>query len=703
MNYWHIQLHPDERLDVDTLKSILTTKQVIGMGESWNDKTGKPVSDPKLFKDDMKIDDVVMIRDGSTPVALVKVTGNAYLEHNTDDEFDWFKLRRKIEILGFYEEDEKNLLNQTLTAYRKSHIQAPGTLTYCNGDNATNNFIVEWYKLSNYKRLMENIKLSDERRTQIKALWNKFKSETKEEEKKFNNDEVEKRISEWKLYKEKILNGILSLDDYTNTLGNSTATMPGGYLCNFLERTTRIVLGSSKPGTAFNFEVKLNDDNSTYYIKSENKSNATRQEAETYFNDNIKGLLKSIISQTNPLEKIRLIENANYSAKQVLMKLAVLDNLSDFLYIYSTQWLEELYNEFIDSDAEGIFTKNYQVCVVAKKLLDVNEQDKNELVLLSRFLWRFVNSKAIADTNNPNVILYGPPGTGKTFSAKSSLDFVCQGDTSRYEVLQFHPSFTYEDFIEGIKPKGVSKDGNIRFELVNGVFKNFCIKAKKHPEKDFYFVVDEINRANLSTVFGETLSLLEKDYRHDTENKNNKNLIRTQYSALIEDLIKEDNKFKDLAYEIDNHEVKFGVPKNVFFIGMMNDVDKSIDAFDLALRRRFKWIRKDCDYEVIEEETRFKGKDEFNNIGQYVKACEKLNDYISNDLGLGKSYEFGHSFFMKISDIAKRKDITNNNIEILFNLYLRPTLKEYLRAVFAESELESRLDEALNKFKETMK
>lgn len=629
MNYWHIQLHPDSRLDVDTLKAILMKKQVIGMGEYWEDKKGNSVIDPKLFKNDMKIDDVVMVRDGSTPVALVKVKGDAYIEHNTDDEFDWFKLRRQIEILGFYEEDEKNLLYQILTAYGKSHIQAPGTLTCCNGSNATNNFIVKWYKLRTYKRLMENIKLSEERQTHIKVLWNKFKNETKEEEKKFNKDEVEKLISEWKLYKHKILNDTLSLDDYTNILGSSTAIMPGGYLCNFLERTTRIVLGSSKPGTAFNFEVKLNDDNSTYHIKSVNKSNATRQDAELYFNEKIKGLLKSIVSKTDPLEKIYLIENSNYSAKQVLMKLAVLDNLSDFLYIYSTQWLEELYNEFIDSDAEEIFRKNYQVCLVAKKLLDVNEQDKNELVLLSRFLWRFVNSKSIADTNNPNVILYGPPGTGKTFSVKSSLDFVCQGDTSRYEVLQFHPSFTYEDFIEGIKPKGVSKDGNIRFELVNGIFKNFCIKAKKHPEKDFYFVVDEINRANLSMVFGETLSLLEKDYRQDTENKN---LIRTQYSALIEDLIKEDNKFKDLAYEIHNNEVKFGVPKNVFFIGMMNDVDKSIDAFDLALRRRFKWIRKDCDYEVIEEETRFKGKDQFNNIGLYVKACEKLNDYISKGL-----------------------------------------------------------------------
>jgi 5-methylcytosine-specific restriction protein B len=549
--------------------------------------------------------------------------------------------------------------------------------------------------------LMENIKLTPERQTQIKALWEKFKSETKQEDKNFNTAEIDKLLAGWAIYKAKIVNDTLSLDDYTSTKEIAKERMPGHYLCNFLERTTKTVLGSSKPGTAENFGVKLNDDNNSYFIKSEKKEKATRQEADDYYNSNIKGLLKSIVTETDPLVKIKLVEEATYSAKQILMKMAVLDNLSDFLYIYSTQWLEELYNDFIDGDAEGIFTKNHQVCIVAKKLLSVTEQDKGELILLSRFLWRYVNARTIADADNPNVIMYGPPGTGKTYSVVNSLDFVCQGDSARYELLQFHPSFTYEDFIEGIKPKGVSKDGNIRFELVNGVFKNFCIKAKNTPDKPFYFVVDEINRANLSSVFGETLSLLEKDYRHDGINK--RNLIRTQYSTLIEDLIKEDDKYKYLAYIIDNGEVKFGVPENVFFIGMMNDVDKSIDAFDLALRRRFKWIRKDCDYEVIEEETRFKRKDEFSNIGQYIKACEKLNSYISAELGLGKSYEFGHSFFMKMSDIAKRKEITQHNLETLFNLYLRPTLKEYLRAVFAESELDGKLDEALNRFKETLK
>src|SRR5690606_18478668 len=204
----------------------------------------------------------------------------------------------------------------------------------------------------------------------------------------FNNKEIDNLITQWKQYKDKIVNNTLTLDDYTNTLGNPTAIMPGGYLCNFLERTTRTVLGSSKPGNAENFEVKLNNDNQTYFIKSQKKQNANRQEAEAYFNDHIKNLLRSIVSTPDPLEKIRLVEETGYSAKQILMKLAVLDNLSDFLYIYSTHWLDELYNEFIDSDAEGLFTKNHQVCIVAKKLLEVNEQDKGELILLSRFLWR---------------------------------------------------------------------------------------------------------------------------------------------------------------------------------------------------------------------------------------------------------------------------------------------------------------------------
>ncbi len=698
-NYWIISPNVHNDGTEQRWKEIIAERKSAYIGFDPKDSTGVN------FHNQIKEGDIIIVAQGANRnkrsylCGIVNSPAIAEVEEGTPG----YAQRRSL-VHTLNEQELTGLqLDFSGCAYGDAD-RIPALYKLKPGENTNDRRIINTITTAiNQKRLdelMDNIKLSTERKNDIIALWEKYKSETTQEERGSKNQQIENLLAQWMQYKVKIENDTLTLDDYTNTLDNTTATMPGGYLCNFLERTNRTVLGSSKPGNAENFGVKLNSDKTTYYIKSQKKDKATRDEAEAYFDSHIKGLVKSIVEETDTLKIIKLIENTGYSAKQILMKMAVLDNLRDFLYIYSEQVLNNLYDEFIDSDDEDIFLKSHQLSIVIKNLLNINEDDKSELILLSGFLWKYSTSQAIADDKNPNVIMYGPPGTGKTYSVMRSLDFVCQGDSSRFELLQFHPSFTYEDFIEGIKPKGVSKDGNIRFELVNGVFKNFCIKAKKNPDKKFYFVVDEINRANLSAVFGETLSLLEKDYRHD--GVSTKNLIRTQYSTLIEDLISEDDKYESLAYIIDNGVVKFGVPENVFFIGMMNDVDKSIDTFDLALRRRFKWIRKDCDYEVIEEETRFKGKDDFRNIGQYVKACEKLNNYISNNLGLGKSYEFGHSFFMKMSDIAKRKEISHNNMKILFNFYLRPTLKEYLRAVFAESELDAKLNEALILFKKAL-
>jgi len=702
INYWIISPNVHNNASEQRWKEVIAERRNAYIGFGPDDSTGV------AFFNQIKEGDVILIAQGANRNKRCYLCGivNSAAMEGEEDGTPGYAQRREL----IYSLNEKELTALKLDFNGCAYGDAdriPALYKLKPWENP-NDFKVTDALINalNQKRidlLMENIKLSKERQNQIKALWNKFKSGIKEEEKNSKSKEIEILTTQWKQYREKIINDELILDNYTNILGNATANMPGGYLCNFLERTTRTVLGSSKPGNAENFEVKLNNDN-TYFIKSEKKEKANRLDAENYFNNNIKNLLKSIVSQTDLLEKIKLVETSNYSAKQVLMKLSVLDCLSDFLYIYSEPVLSDLYEEFINGDENGVLSKNHQVCLVVKNILDIDATKIGELILLSDFIWRYSTAQAIADENNPNVIMYGPPGTGKTYAVVKSLDFVCQGDSSRYEKLQFHPSFTYEDFIEGIKPKGVSKDGNIRFELVNGVFKNFCIKAKKDPDNKYYFVVDEINRANLSAVFGETLSLLERDYRHNVAVANStENLIRTQYSTLIDQLIKEDEKQNELAYCVDNGEVKFGVPNNVFFIGMMNDVDKSIDAFDLALRRRFKWIRKDCDYEVIEEVTKFKDKEEFSNISNYKRACERLNNYISNDLGLGKSYEFGHSFFMKMKDIAKRKDITPNNMEVLFSLYLRPTLREYLRAVYTESELDSKLIDALASFKDAIK
>jgi len=539
----------------------------------------------------------------------------------------------------------------------------------------------------------------------IKALWGKFKKEYTLTHYQGINIKLDELLNSWQKYKNEISANSLSLDNYTNRLDKKTATMPGGYLCNFLERSTSELLGSSKPGTAKSFGVKLNN-NDTYYLNDSEKE-ASVEDALKKFEKDIKPLIKTVTSDLGIKEKINVVESSSYSAKQILRKLAVLDHLGDFVFMYSDEMIDSLHDTFVEEpnpeNKSSNLDKNYAIRDCVNQLLDIKKEDNTESILLSYFLWKYANTQSIVDLDTPNAILYGPPGTGKTYAIKNSLDFICQGDRSRYEFVQFHPSFTYEDFIEGIKPKGVSKDGNIKFELVNGIFKEFCIKAKNNPKKDYYFVVDEINRANLSSVFGEALLCLEKDYRHDPDN-NNSTLVKTQYSTLIAEIIKEDPGKESLAYMLqEDGEVYFGIPKNLFFIGMMNDVDKSIDAFDLALRRRFKWIRKDCDYDVIEENTKHRSGSQFNNIDDYITNCKNLNHYISDELGLGKSYEFGHSFFMKVSAITNRKEINSKNLETLFNLHLRPTLKEYLRAIFSESELDSKLDEALNKFNPKVK
>jgi len=656
------------------------------------------------FQNEIKIGDLILIAQGQNSSKRFFLSGIV----NSSSKWEHLKKTPNIaqnrELNNVLTKKELDKLDLDFNNSTWGASKQPATLYKLKPNENESDKIIAT-KLINATRnkrkitLMENVKLSEKRKEELKTLWENFIIKYDSNEKKNIQKSLDEISNGWNTYRAKIINNTFSLDDYTNTLKNETSGLSGGYLCNFLERKTSNVLGSSKPGNAINFGVKLNNDNETYTI-GKNKPNATREEAENYFEEVIKPLFSKIVSSKIASDKVELVEQSNYNAKQILRKLAVLDHFSDFIYIYSDSVINTLYDEIIESAEDTNLGRNIELQIVMQDILNLEKDNPVQRVILSRFLWLYSNSQGIADENTPNVILYGPPGTGKTYAVKNSLNFVCQGNRDRYEFVQFHPSFTYEDFIEGIKPKGVTKDGNIKFELVNGVFKRFCIKASKDPENKYYFVVDEINRANLSSVFGETLLCLEKDYRHNPKENNTDNLIKTQYSTLIEEMISDDEKNIEKAYYFDkvNKNVYFGVPNNVFFIGMMNDVDKSIDAFDLALRRRFKWIRKDCDYDVIEEETKFKNKDVFSNISSYIKSCKSLNKYISEELNLGKSYEFGHSFFMKVSGLANRKEIKKKNIEDLFNLHLRPTLKEYLRAMFAESELDNKLNEALNKF-----
>ena len=275
-------------------------------------------------------------------------------------------------------------------------------------------------------------------------------------------------------------------------------------------------------------------------------------------------------------------------------------------------------------------------------------------------IWRQVGKIAgafygLTKNDLKNIIYYGAPGTGKTKFVKDCLD-ILDPNRARTEWVQFHSGFEYEDFIDGIKPIGI-QNGNLNLALTNGIFKEFCLKAAQNTDENFFFIVDEINRADIAAVFGETLSLLEENYRG--ENIKTKN------------------------FSLNNQE--FFIPANIYFIGMMNDVDKSIDCFDLALRRRFAWVLMECNYEVVENAT----------DKAYKTKCENLNNYITKEeyrlkgskktdgLNLGRAYEIGHSYFLKKEAMSEQQ---------IWNRHIEPILREYIRTQFGDRDAEDKLN-----------
>jgi 5-methylcytosine-specific restriction protein B len=214
-----------------------------------------------------------------------------------------------------------------------------------------------------------------------------------------------------------------------------------------------------------------------------------------------------------------------------------------------------------------------------------------------------------------NIILQGPPGTGKTFMAKR-LAYLLLGekDKAKVEMVQFHQSYSYEDFIQGFRPHD-----NGSFRLENGVFYRFCKKAQSDPDKKYFFIIDEINRGNLSKIFGELMLLIEKDKRGPD---NAVSLTYTQSS-----------------------ELKFHIPDNVYIIGTMNTADRSLAVVDYALRRRFAFINV---MPVFNQKFRNTLIDNGADEGIADKVIERitaLNGQIIDDKNLGKGFQIGHSYF----------------------------------------------------------
>jgi 5-methylcytosine-specific restriction endonuclease McrBC GTP-binding regulatory subunit McrB len=246
--------------------------------------------------------------------------------------------------------------------------------------------------------------------------------------------------------------------------------------------------------------------------------------------------------------------------------------------------------------------------------------------------------------NNKNLILTGAPGTGKTYTAKQMAALIVSDNTKRWNALdtsernqvgfvQFHPSFDYTDFVEGLRP-----DANGNFCRQDGIFKIFCKKALNDKEKKFVFIIDEINRGELSKIFGELFYSIEPDYRGE------EGRVQTQYINMVED----DDAFKQ----------GFFIPENVFIIGTMNDVDRGVETMDFAIRRRFAW----------REVTAAESADNMGLQGEARNRMSALNKQIEEKLGA--AYCIGASYFKKYNVIG---------CEGLWNNHLYGIIYEYFR------------------------
>lgn len=327
------------------------------------------------------------------------------------------------------------------------------------------------------------------------------------------------------------------------------------------------------------------------------------------------------------------------------------------------------------------------------------------------------------------IILYGVPGTGKTYSAKKVVyDWIkklksfnnneenTDNDEDKedinkiiepyriknfkkseinetnldkniiWDIVQFHPNYSYQDFIGGIAPN-VKNDGSLSYKLNDGIFKKFCYCAAESLEnnenKKFIFIIDEINRANLSEVFGELLYALE--YRNE-------------------------------SVSVANFD-EFCIPSNVYIIGTMNNVDKSLATFDLALRRRFGFYEVGVDYGAIYNA--FEESKQPNNIDSYIQRCIELNYFLSGSEDLSDYedkkkkeleaiklentqdyYKIGHAYFMKIKNFMDKDEFVINpqHLEKLWIYHIEPLLMEYLGLSYDDSNVKKSINEIKKHF-----